>query len=158
MKTVVGIIVALLVALGSAGIGYWFSTRQAEDAETKRATGATRVLAENLRLAEERLYSSLIDCRYRLYDFEVGLPIDDLILVAWRLDSGQWDKVGRAIDQYNLQLRRSKEATGFASWDLKQAKVAIKYIDDARHALQEESGQQPSSSETLRTELAEECP
>jgi hypothetical protein len=158
VKALAGILVAVVIAAATAAITYAVSAKQAGDAETKRAKGATRVLAENLRLAEDRLYSSLIDCRYQLYDFEVAVPPEDLLLVAWRLDPGQWEVVGRAIDQFNLQLRRSEGNDQLQSWDVAQTHAAIKYIDAARHALQEESGQEPSSPAALRAELARDCP
>jgi hypothetical protein len=48
LGTVVGGLIGALSSLGSIAL----TTQQEEDAETKRATGAARLLADNLRRAE----------------------------------------------------------------------------------------------------------
>lgn len=137
----VGGVLGLIGLLGVTGL----TQLEAEDAEEKRAQGAARVLADDLRRAEDRMYSSLQDCEYRLYDLKTELPVDQRILVAWSLEPGQWEKVGEALSNIRLQVDRSLDETAFDEYDAIQLRIFIRNIDEARQALEDVSGQKPSS-------------
>jgi len=158
LGVVVGGLFGVIGTLGGTLATSYFTQEQAEDVEAKRALGAARVIADNLRRAEARMASSLDDCTYRGYDVPQSLPHEDLVLLAWRVDPQQWDVVGQATESIRLQLERSHESRvaghEFEQYDVTQIRYVIDKIDTARRALQDLSGLGPSTEEDIAHEKA----
>ena len=154
LGTLVGGFIGLAGTIGAVILTH----EQAENAEDKRATGAARVLADNLRRGEDLMADSLTDCRYRLYSVPLTLPHDDLVLLAWRLQPDDWDTLARALSAIRIQVDRSKsrvrESDRLDRFDATQVKFVIGAIDRGRHALEDVSGVQPYSADSVREELA----
>jgi hypothetical protein len=78
--------------------------------------------------------------------------------LAWRLESGEWERVASGIAAVRLQTARAKEARlpghEFVQDDVTQIKTVIRIVDQARHALADVSGEGPSSDDKLKEVLA----
>lgn len=153
-----GTIVGGLIGLTGTFGALLLNQQRAENVEAKRAVGAARVLANNLRRGEDVMADSLTDCEYRLYDVSVTLSHDDLVLLAWRLEPEDWQTVAQGMASANLQRARSKqrrlEGHEFEKFDVIQIRYVIGAIDKARHALENVSGLKPYPRSKVRKEQA----
>src|SRR2546421_10852279 len=125
----------LIAAVTSFGVTL-ITEKETAAAETKKATGAARLLVEDFRRAEGQLGNSLADCTNRLYDLNIELPIEDRLFLAWRLAPKNWLRVADATSDLKLQIARSREKHQFVHADVVQITYVIKELDQAGPALE----------------------
>jgi hypothetical protein len=143
-------VLSVLATLGAVQL----TRQQAENAEAKKAIGASRVLAEYLRRGEDMMGNSIWDCRYRIDDVPPALAPEDLVLLAWRLEPTEWKTVGRALQALDVQMGRSKVKHVFVRYDVKQIRIVISEIDKGRHALEGVAGVEPYPAKKVKEERA----
>jgi hypothetical protein len=151
---VVGFAAGLLLAIAGTVTTWALTRHDVAAAETKLAVGASRLLADDLRRAEGALRSSLLDCRYRLYDVTITLPQSDQLLLASRLEAGEWEKVSQGTSSYTLQVSRMKQEHDFVQDDVTQIRAVIGLVDEARQTLENLSGSAPPSRADVESEVA----
>jgi hypothetical protein len=153
-KTLAATVAGGLIAAATAGGVAYYTTRQAADAESRRALGAARLLVDDLRRAEGDFGNSLTDCRYELNDLNIELSPDGLALLAWRFHAKEWLPVALAISGLRVQIGRSRVRHLFTHDDVIQIESVIKQIDQAGPSLGGAAGETLFTKDQVKQTLA----
>jgi hypothetical protein len=128
------LILAFATAVLAGAFSYLFNEWGKNAEKETQAEDTALVLERNLWSAQDALYRSFEDGRYRLYDLNVNFPLDDEKLLAEKLDERYRD-VAAAAAAYNLEIARANETHKFVQADRSQIACAIKQVVKGRQAV-----------------------
>jgi len=128
------VFVPVLVALVAAGATTLLSLWVEERNRATEAENTARALDQNLRAADDALDRSIEDGRYRFYDLDVNIPLDDQKRLADELGP-YYQYVADAASAYSLQFARAGEEHVFVQDDYVQLASARLKVALGRWAL-----------------------
>jgi hypothetical protein len=128
------VFVPVLVALVAAGATTLLSLWVEERHRVTEAENTARALDQNLRAADDALDRSIKDGRYRFYDLNVNIPLDDQKRLADELGP-YYQYVADAASAYSLQFARAGEEHVFVQDDYVQLASARLKVALGRWAL-----------------------
>jgi hypothetical protein len=159
------IAVAVIGILGVmvGGVATYLGNRELQDEQAERAEenaeavvkGTARVLQGILRSGDDGFGRSIQDCRYRLYNLETRLPLEDRKRLASELGAEDWEAVTVGMESMRLQYERSLESHTFVFGDVTQIRDKRRKMFLAQKALEEVA--ETPARRPLRAETGARC-
>jgi hypothetical protein len=160
-RSILPLVVSLIGIIGVmvGGLVTYFGNKELQDYQAERAAqqaedvkkGTARVLVGMLQSGDDAYARSLQDCRYRLYEPETRLPLDDRKRLASTLGAREWKRVAKGLEALRLQYERSREKHDFASYDVVQIRATRKRMFAAQNALTHLADTPADRSSSIRT-------